>query len=75
VLSRPTVLAFRLRPNDATVLYNGACAFCMMKRKPEALDALKKAWDAGLKHAVWARRDPDLTILHDDPEFQRLYPE
>jgi non-specific serine/threonine protein kinase len=47
----------------------------MMKRKPEALDALKKAWDAGFKDAVWARRDPDLTILHDDPEFQRLYPE
>jgi hypothetical protein len=24
---------------------------------------------------VWARRDPDLIPLHDDPEFDRLYPE
>jgi non-specific serine/threonine protein kinase len=72
---REAGLAIVLRPNDATVLYNGACAFCMMKRKPEALDALKKAWDAGFKDAVWARRDPDLAILHDEPEFQRLYPE
>jgi len=27
------------------------------------------------KDAVWTRRDPDLTILHGDPEFERLYPE
>jgi hypothetical protein len=24
---------------------------------------------------VWARRDPDLSLLHGDPEFERLYPE
>jgi len=24
---------------------------------------------------VWTRRDPDLTLLHGDPEFDRLYPE
>jgi serine/threonine protein kinase/Flp pilus assembly protein TadD len=72
---REANLAILLRPNEATVLYNAACAFCLMQKKPEALDAIRKAWDAGFKDAVWARRDPDLAILHDDPEFARLYPE
>jgi non-specific serine/threonine protein kinase len=71
---REANLAMVLRPNEPTVLYNAACTFCMLTRKAEALQALKKAWDAGFKDAVWARRDPDLAILHDEPEFDRLYP-
>ena len=67
-------LAMTLRANEASILYNAACAFSRLNRKPEALDALRKAWVAGFKDATWARRDPDLTILHDDPEFDQLYP-
>jgi len=72
---REVNLAMVLRPNDATTLYNSACAFCMLDRRADALSALKKAWTAGFKDSVWARRDPDLAILHDDPEFVKLYPE
>jgi tetratricopeptide (TPR) repeat protein len=72
---RETDLAVVLRPNDATVLYNAACVFCLLRKKPEALDAIKKAWDAGFKDPDWARRDPDLALLHGDPDFERLYPE
>jgi serine/threonine protein kinase/Tfp pilus assembly protein PilF len=68
-------LAVTLRANEASILYNVACVYCLLKRKAEALDALRKAWEAGSKDAVWARRDPDLTLLHGDPEFERLYPE
>jgi serine/threonine protein kinase/Tfp pilus assembly protein PilF len=71
---REANLAMVLRPNEATVLYNAACTFCMLNRKPEALDALKKAWDAGFKDAVWARRDPDLVILQGEAEFERMFP-
>jgi hypothetical protein len=46
----------------------------MLKRKPEALDALRKAYDAGFKDPNWARRDPDLAPLLGEPEFERLYP-
>ena len=46
-----------------------------MKKKTEALDAIKKAWDAGFRDPDWARRDPDLSILHGDRDFERLYPE
>jgi len=68
-------LAVTLRANEASILYNAACVYCLLKRKTEAMDALRKAWEAGSKDAVWTRRDPDLVLLHGDPEFERLYPE
>jgi len=68
-------LAVTLRANEASILYNACCLYCVLDRKAEALDALSKAWEAGFRDAVWARRDPDLLKLHDDPEFNRLYPE
>lgn len=67
-------LAITLRANEASILYNAACAFCDMKKKPEALETLRKAWEAGFHDAVWARRDPALALLRGDPEFERLYP-
>ncbi len=68
-------LAVTLRANEASILYNAACVYCGLNKKAEAIDALRKAWEAGSKDAVWARRDPDLAPLHGDPEFERLYPE
>jgi serine/threonine protein kinase/Flp pilus assembly protein TadD len=68
-------LAITLRANEASILYNAACAYCRLERKPEALDTLRKAWEAGFQDAVWARRDPELALLHGHPEFERLYPE
>ncbi len=68
-------LAVTLRANEASILYNASCLYCVLDRKAEALDALGKAWEAGFRDAVWARRDPDLLKLHGDPEFNRLYPE
>jgi non-specific serine/threonine protein kinase len=71
---RETNLAMTLRANEASILYNAACNYCLLKTKAEALDALRKAWEAGFKDSIWARRDPDLSLLHGDPEFERLYP-
>jgi serine/threonine protein kinase len=68
-------MAVTLRANEASILYNACCLYCVLDRKAEALDALSKAWEAGFRDSVWARRDPDLLKLHDDPEFNRLYPE
>jgi serine/threonine protein kinase/Flp pilus assembly protein TadD len=68
-------LAVTLRANEASILYNAACLYCELNRKAEAMDALRKAWEAGFRDAVWARRDPDLLMLHDEQEFNRLYPE
>jgi serine/threonine protein kinase/Tfp pilus assembly protein PilF len=71
---RETTMAMTLRANEASILYNAACVFCLLKKKQEAIDALHKAYDAGFKDPNWARRDPDMTLLHGDPEFERLYP-
>ena len=71
---RETNLAMTLRPNEATVLYNAACTFATIGRRAEALDALRKSWEAGYKDAEWTRRDPDLTSLHGDPAFDSLFP-
>jgi serine/threonine protein kinase/tetratricopeptide (TPR) repeat protein len=68
-------LAVTLRANEASILYNVACVYCVLGKKAEALASLTKAWEAGSKDSVWARRDPDLTLLHGDPDFERMYPE
>jgi serine/threonine protein kinase/Flp pilus assembly protein TadD len=68
-------MAVTLRANEASILYNAACTYALLKRKPEALDTLRKAWEAGFKDSTWVRRDPDLALLRDEPEFDRLYPQ
>jgi serine/threonine protein kinase/tetratricopeptide (TPR) repeat protein len=67
-------LAMVLRPNDANVAYNAACVYCSIGKVSEAMAALRKAKTVGWKDTVWTRRDPDLAILHGDPEFDRLFP-
>jgi non-specific serine/threonine protein kinase len=72
---RETNLAITLRANEATILYNAACVFSALKRKQEGMDSLRKAWEAGFRDVDWVRRDPDLTFLRDEPDFERLFPE
>lgn len=71
---READMAMALRPDDAMILYNSACAYCAMGNKADALSALRKAWESGYRNATWTRQDPDLELLHGDPEFERLYP-
>ena len=63
-----------LRPNEPLILYNAACTFSKMNQRSEALDALSKAWRVGYRDSEWVWRDPDLANLHDEPEFERLFP-
>ena len=62
--------AIALRPDDSNILYNAACVYARLLRKPEALAMLKKARDHGYHNLAWMARDPDLACLHDDPEFK-----
>ena len=72
--TREAQLAMVLRPDDTMILYNTACVFAGMKDADGALNAIKKAWEAGFRDSTWTRKDPDLEILHGNPEFERLYP-
>ena len=67
-------MAMILRPDDTMILYNAACCFCAMNNAKDAMSALKKSWEGGNRHSAWARQDPDLTLLHGNPEFEQLYP-
>src|SRR5438105_12801277 len=64
-------MAMALRANDALGMYNVSCTLCTLGKKDEALAALRKAYDAGWRESNWTRRDPDLALLRDDPEFER----
>ena len=65
--------AVDLRPNDSNILYNAACTYGVMGKKPEAIDMLKRAKVAGYQNLEWTRRDPDLACLHGEPEFEKLF--
>jgi TolB-like protein/Flp pilus assembly protein TadD len=72
---READMATALRPDDPMVLYNVACTLCSMNDRLRAMQTLKRAWDAGYRDPHWTRNDPDLAMLHGDPEFEALYPE
>jgi serine/threonine protein kinase/Flp pilus assembly protein TadD len=65
-------IAVAMRPSDANILYNAACTYGLLKMKQEALDALRRSVEAGYANTDWFKQDPDLRILHDEPEFQRI---
>ena len=71
---READMAMVLRPDDTMILYNVACTFCLMNNSKDAMIAIKKAQNAGYRNNAWARQDPDLALLHNDPEFDRLFP-
>jgi len=72
--TREANMAMALRPDDSMILYNTACVFCGMNKTADALIAIRKAWESGYRDSTWTRQDPDLSVLHGDPEFDRLYP-
>jgi TolB-like protein/Flp pilus assembly protein TadD len=65
-------IAVAMRPMDANILYNAACAYGVLKMKKEALDSFRRCVEAGYHNVGWATKDPDLAILHGDEEFQKL---
>lgn len=67
-------MAVALRPNDSNVLYNSCCCYGVLGKKEEALDLLRRALANGYANFDWPRQDPDLSLLHDDPEFQKMFP-
>lgn len=71
---READFAMALRPNESTVLYNLACMYGSLGRNAEAMETLRRAWEAGWRDVNWTRRDPDFASLLGTEEFERLYP-
>jgi len=68
-------IAVAMRPTDANVLYNAACTYGLLGMKVDALAHFRRSIEAGYSNMDWCTNDPDLKILHDDPEFKRLVTE
>src|SRR5579862_954416 len=64
--------AVALRPGDANILYNAACAYGLLGKQAEALETIKRAFAVGYGNPNWAANDSDLDCLHDNPEFRKL---
>ncbi len=62
----------RLLPANATAHYNLACSLALVKRKAEALRALRQAVELGYRDFDWMQQDPDLEGLKDHPAFVAL---
>lgn len=62
----------RLEPDNATAHYNLACSLALCKKRPAAIQSLRKAVSLGYDDVDWMLQDPDLEILKQDPGFQNL---
>ncbi|MBI2683474.1 MAG: protein kinase [Acidobacteriales bacterium] len=69
---RQLEMAVALRPGDSSVLYNASCTYGVLDMKAEALAMLKKAIENGYGNLAWVARDPDLSCLKGDPEFDAI---
>jgi len=69
---RETAKAIELNPSDPLMLYNTACFYAKLGEKRLALDSLKNSILAGFEYYEWIRRDPDLDIIRNEPEYITL---
>jgi len=66
--------ALLIDPDNFSMRYNFGCALCVsLKDKDAALEVLAKVFDTITeKFLPYAKGDPDLELLHDDPRFQAM---
>lgn len=57
-------------PSNAA--YNIACCYALLGEKEQALIWLQRAFDMGFRNLEHSQKDSDLTILHDDPRFNKI---
>ncbi|MCO5171898.1 MAG: PDZ domain-containing protein [Planctomycetes bacterium] len=62
-------------PDDATALYNAACAYSLLGSRPEAVVFLERAVAAGFTDFAHIRSDTDLDPLRAEPGYLRLLAE
>jgi tetratricopeptide (TPR) repeat protein len=70
--ARAFVAAAESGVRQGTSLYNAACARALANQKPEALDLLQRALDAGFDDPDHLREDDDLENLRAEPRFRQL---
>ncbi|MHB8581142.1 MAG: protein kinase domain-containing protein [Ignavibacteriaceae bacterium] len=64
--------ALELSPDDALMQYNGACFYARLNEKKLAIEFLEKAIHTGWENYEWMKRDPDLDLVRNEPEYLKL---
>lgn len=61
-----------VRPTDPTAHYNLACRYAVLKRRDEAIGALRRAVELGYRDHEFMEQDHDLDSIRKDPRFRKL---
>jgi adenylate cyclase len=69
---REGATALDLNPEDARMLYNGACLYARLGEGKRALELLNQAVARGFSDTGWMLQDSDLASLRGDPQFMAL---
>ena len=64
--------ALAMDPEEPQVLYNVCCVYALLGRREDAIDCLRKTIEHGGWWKTWAKNDPDLVAIQDDPRFIAL---
>lgn len=64
-----------LENNSKGNYYEAACVYSLMGDKANALDCLRKALEGGYYRFAHIKRDKDLDLIHNTPEFNALIKE
>ena len=62
----------RILPEDPTIRYNLSCSLALTDRPLEALEALEAAISLGYDDVEYLLRDPDMSVLQNEPRFVEL---
>ena len=64
--------AYALDSEDAMLLYNLGCIYCMAGKAEEALDFVERSVRAGMNRLGWLQNDSNLDTVRSHPRFQAV---
>ncbi|MGP1371495.1 MAG: TPR end-of-group domain-containing protein, partial [Almyronema sp.] len=64
--------ALTIKPNNANVTYNKACAYGLQEKVELAIKFLSQAIELDFKYREMAKTDSDFDAIRDDEQFQQL---
>ena len=64
--------ALELSPNDAIMMYYGACLYARLGDKERAVELITDSVNNGYENFEWIKRDPDFNTIRNEPDYIEL---
>ncbi len=64
--------ALELSPNDAIMMYYGACLYARLGDKQRAVELITDSVNNGYENFEWIKRDPDFNSIRNEPGYKKL---